>query len=82
MPPPPSAYAGIPVNSAAYAVPVAPPPPVYDPHAPSAALQFEVPSFDPDDRQFDDETHFADLSAPPISLDSSRSEYRAWWSMY
>ena len=82
MPPPPSAYAGIPVTSAAYAVPVAPPPPVYDPHAPSAALQFEVSGFDPDDRQFDDETHFADPSAPPISLDSSRLEYRVWRSMY
>ena len=76
VPPPPSAYVGVPLTSAAYAVPVAPPPLVYDPHAPSAAPQFEDPGFDPDDRQFDDEIHFADPSAPPISLDSSRSEYR------
>ena len=69
-------YAGAPESSAAYAVPVVPPPPVYDPLAHSAVPQFEDPGFDPDDRQFDDDTHFADPSAPPLSLDSSRSEYR------
>ena len=63
------------MTSTAYAVPAAPPP-VYDPHAPSSAPPFEDLGFDPDDRQDDDEPHFADPSAPPISLDLLRSEYR------
>ena len=75
-PSPHSAYAGVPVSSAAYVVPVVPPPPVYDPLAHSAAPQFEDPGFDPDDCQFDDDTHFPDPSAPPLSLGSSRLEYR------
>ena len=63
------------MTCAASAVPAAHPP-VFDPHAHSSAPPYEDPVFDPDDRQFDDETHFADSSAPSISLDSSRSEYR------
>ena len=73
VPPPASTYAGLPVTASAVPAPHAP---VFDPHAPSSAPPFEDLVFDPDDRQFDDETHFADPSAPSISLDSSRSEYR------
>ena len=75
VPPPASAYAGIPITCAASSVPASHAP-VFNPHALSSAPPFEDPVFDPDDRQFDDETHFTDPSSPSISLDSSRSEYR------
>ena len=74
VPPPAPAYEGIPMTCAASAVPASHAP-VFDPHTPSSIPPFEDLVFDPDDRQFDDETHFADPSAPSISLDSSRFKY-------
>ena len=66
--------------SAAHAYAVAAPawPPAYppDPYAPSAPLASTNPLAD-DDGHFPDDVHDPlDPSAPPLSLDSVRSEYR------
>ena len=71
-----SVDASVPVSSAAHAVPVAPPPPVFDPLAQSSVPQFDDSAFDHGDGQFDEDAPFSDPTAPPLSLDSSRSEYR------
>ena len=68
--------ASVPVSSAAHAVPVAPPPPVFDPLAQSSVPQFDDSAFDHGDGQFDEDAPFSNPTAPPLSLDSSRSEYR------
>ena len=44
--------------------------------APASALHFGDPLSDSEDSPFEDDVAFADLSAPLLSLDSSRSEYR------
>ena len=67
---------GVPISSAAHVVPVAPPPPVFDPLAQSSVPQFDDSAFDHGVGQFDEDAPFSDPSAPPLSLDSSRSEYR------
>ena len=64
------------VVSAAHAVPVAPPPPVFDPLAHPSVPQFDDSAFDHGEGQFDEDAPFSDSTAPPLSLDSSRSEYR------
>ena len=47
----------------------------FDPHAPASAPRCEDPLSDSEDRPLEDDVAFADPSAPPLSLDSSRSEY-------
>ena len=75
-PPSRSVHAGVPVVSAAHAVPVAPLPPVFDPLAHPSVLQFDDSAFDHGEGHFDEDAPFSDPTAPPLFLDSSRSEYR------
>ena len=72
-----SVGAGAPVSSAAHAVPVAQPPPLFDPLVHTSVPRFDDSNFEHGDSPFDDdEAPFADPSAPPLPLDSSRFEYR------
>ena len=75
VPHPTLSHSGLPLSGAPAAAP-AYRAPAFDPHASASAPQFEDPPLDTDDRPFDDDVPFADPSAPSLSLDSLRSEYR------
>ena len=78
--PPPSGVPPYTVNSAAYAFPApAAWPPAYppDPFAPSTQGAAVDPFLDDDDGRFPGDVHDPlDPSAPPLALESARSEYR------
>ena len=57
-PPSRSVDAGVPVVSAAHAVPVAPPPPVFDPLAHPSVPQFDDSAFDHGEGQFDEDAPY------------------------
>ena len=74
VPAAPSSHTGLPFTAAAAAT--ASHASAFDPHAPASAPRFEDPLSGSEDRPLEDDVAFADPSAPPLSLDSSRSEYR------
>ena len=74
VPATPSSHTGLPFAAAAAAT--ASHASSFDPHAPVSAPCFEDPLFYSPDRPLEDDVAFADPSAPPLSLDYSRSEYR------
>ena len=70
----PSSHTGLPF--AAVAAATASHATMFDPHVPTSAPRFEDPLSDSEDRPLEDDVAFADPSAPPLSRDSSHSEYR------
>ena len=70
----PSSLTGLPFAAAAAAT--ASHATAFDTHAPVSAPHFEDLLSDSEDWPLEDDVAFADPSAPPLSLDSSRLEYR------